>query len=590
MVSKTIGHIRNIFLKQQTEIMSIATMLMIIGLVTKVFGLLFNSVAVGYLGPQAYNSFVFASNFPELISQIILLGSISASVLPILAQVLETEGQKRFLSVFNTLVNTSLLIFTGLAAVLALSAPHTLPWFIEHLIRPEVLPTGEEMKQLVEMMQVMLIPQVILGISIYLSTALNLYERFLVPQLAPLFYNLGRILAIYIFLPILGQSPWVLVWGTIFGALVHLLIQIPVIRHIGVIYQPKVDLKDKYILKVAKASGPRVLAISVEQIGITIDKFIAFGLAGTSLALYNLGVLVVSVPLSIIGSSFATATFPGLAKAFGKNERVLAGQIFSKILNQILFFSVIFAVLMLVLRVPIARLTFGIFGNEVGFQETYTIAWVLLFFAPGVVIESLRTFLYRAFYAAHDTVRPFYISIFVLIFGALSGILFTNYLSHFNTFDLTALSFDPSYFLTREGGISAVGGLALSSTLVFTIEGVVILYWLNRKYFKIPWGEYIKPFLKKIIAGLLTLVLAYFVYKIWAGQEMTEKTIYLFALTLITMITSTVFYIGISALLGIAEVRVYIHFLANFPNRNMFKRFAKFKAVPTEPELTVTSS
>lgn len=586
MVRRAISSFGKVLVRQQTEIVSIAGILMVIGLVTKFFGLFFNSLAAGYLGPDAYNSFIFASNIPELISQIILFGTISASVLPVLSTVLEKKGKARLIRVFSTLINVSLILFVVISVLIAASAQWILPWFIDYVIKPETPPSAAEMAELVNMLRVLMIPQVILGVSIYLSTALNLFERFIIPQLAPLFYNLGRIAAIYIFMPIIGQSPWVLVWGTMLGAIVHLLIQIPVFKYIGLRYRPMIDFKDYYVHKIGVVALPRVLSMSSEQISITIDKFIAFALVGNSLALYNLATLVIAVPLNIFGGSFATASFPVLAKSFVNNDRILASRIFLRILNQILFLSIPAAVLLVVLRVPVARLTFGIFGSEITFLETYSIAWVILFFAPGVVFESLRSFLYRAFYATHDTIRPLIVSVIILTLGAITGILFTNYFSHFNTFNIRNLYFEPSFFFSREKGVSAVAGLALSSSFVFTLEALVMIFWLNKRYLHLGWMDFITPITKKLIAGALMFVFTYFTYKIWAGLETNERTVPLIVLTITTTASSLMVYIGSSGLLRISEVEVYLQFLAKHPNwkstKALFARFRAFDPIPEE--------
>lgn len=586
MVRRAISNIRNVLTKQQTEIVSIAGMLMVIGLVTKFFGLLFNSLAAGNLGAKAYNSFVFASNIPELISQVILFGTISASVLPMLSMVLENKGKDRLVRVFSTVINLSLIAFAILSIVIAASAQWTLPWFVSTVIRPETPIPAEEMAEMVNMLRVLMLPQLILALSIYLSTALNLFERFLVPQLAPLFYNLGRIFSIFVFLPILGKSPWVLVLGTLVGALLHLAIQLPLMQPVGIKYKLLVDVKDYYVQRIGTVAAPRILSMSAEQVGVTIDRFIAFGLVGKSLAYYNLAISVIAVPLSLIGGSFTTASYPVLTKAFSRNDRILAAQIFMRIFNQILFFSIPAAVLLFILRVPVARLFFGVFGSEINFLDTYSIAWAILFFAPGIVFESLRPLLYRTFYAAHDTVRPLFVTLFVLIAGATTGLLFSQYFSHFNHLRIADFYFDPDFFFSREKGVAAVGGLALSSSLIFTVEAFVLIFWLNRRYLHLPWGVFVQAIFKKLIAGFIMLSFTYLTYKIWASLETNERTLPLLILTLTTSASATMIYIGTCGLLKMDEVEVYIQFLSKHPNwaslKLMFRRFRRFDPIPEE--------
>lgn len=567
-------------LHQQTEIMSIAALLMGIGLITKVFGLLFNSIAISYLGPEAYQQFSFASTLPELISQVILFGAISASVLPILSKVLQDHGEERFMRVFSSLINVSLVLFTVLAVVIAITADATLPWVIDNLVRPVEPISVAEITELAAMMRAMMIPQIILGLSVYLSTVLNIHNQFLVPQLAPLFYNLGRIAAIYLLIPYLGQSPWVLVWGTLAGSILHLVVQIPLTTHLGVRYQFLFDISDRFIHKIGTIALPRISSISVDQFAVFVDRIIAFGLAGNALALYNLAIFLIAVPLSLFGTSFSTASFPSLAKAFNGNNRIIAAQIFYKTLNQIVFFAVPAAVLLIVMRVPVSRLTFGIFGNEVGFLETYTIAWIVLFFAPGIIFESARSLIYRTFYAAHDTIRPLVISVVTMIFGVISGIAFTNYFSHFDTFAIRDLTFNPEFFLTRESGVAAVGGLALSSALIFSLEAIVMIWWLNRKYLLSSWQEIVVPLIKKLIAGVAMFIACYLIYKIWAGLEDTQRTLYLILLTFTTTSASAMIYLGVSWVLGIEEVKTYINILQKYPDFGFVEKVRNFNPFP----------
>ncbi len=581
MVRRAISNLGRVLTRKQTEIMGVATMIMGLGFVTKIFGLFSTQIASGYLSTDAWDKFLFASNLPELISQVILVGGLGATVLPILSQTLTKDGPKRFIRVFNTVVNLSLLGFVIIAIIITIAAPTFIPWFIENVIRPREAISAADMVEIVDMTRVLMLPQIVLGISIYVTMALNVYDRFLITQLAPLFYNFGRLVSLYIFLPLLGQTPWVLVLGTILGSILHLLIQIPIARHIGLRYRLDFDLKDAYVKTVVRVASPRLLAVSIEQISVAIDRFIAFSLAGNAQALYYFAVLLISIPLSLIGSSYATASYPTLSRAFNEDNRILAGQVFLRILNQIIFLSIPLAVLLFILRVPIVRLTYGILGSEIDFLKTYTIAWVVLFFAPGIVLESTRMFLYRTFYAAHDTFRPLIISVFVLIGGYVTGVLFTNYFSHFNSFAINEFYFNLDYFFKRSDGVAAVGGLGLSSSLVFSLEAVILIVWLNKKYLKLPVIEIVIPILKKVFAGTVMLLFTYLVFKIWGGLESTERTLYLLILTFTTSAAAMAIYIGISGLLRIGEVKTYLRLLAKYPNLNQIRRLLKFNPIST---------
>jgi len=547
---------KQLLTREENGILNAAAILMILVLVTKFTGLIFNAMATGYLGAGPYNEFLFASNLPEIISASILLGAISAAVIPSLVQAREEGGHEKFLKVLSTLINISLLIFALISALIALGAGEVLPWMVENIIKPVDMPTQEETDRAVLMLRVLMIPQIILGISTFVSSALNVTQRFIVPQLAPLFYNFGRIAAILIFIPILGKSPWVLVWGTLLGSIFHLLIQLPLSAHLQIRYKPVVDLKDKYFGSIIRLGSPRIIGLSAEQIAVGVDRVIAYGLVGYSLTAYELGIRLIIIPMSLFGMTFSIASFPILSKAYIRKDMDTFRATFLYVLNQIFFLSLPVSILLLVLRLPITRLFYGILGDSFTWDDTRKVAWVVMFFAIGLTFESLRTFIYRTYYALHNSFIPLASAAFVVIGGIITGVLFTNYFSHFNELSIYQLEFNPSYFLSKGDGMAGVGGLAFSASLIYTIEAIVLMIVLNAKYLKLSVREFFGPLVKKSIIAIFTLVLTYLLYSLYNDVLDTSKTPQIFFLTATTTIASILFYLWLSFRFEVKEVEI----------------------------------
>ncbi|MBN1331519.1 oligosaccharide flippase family protein [Candidatus Dojkabacteria bacterium] len=566
--SNTIKRTKNLLVKEQNSILNAAFVMMIIVLVTKFTGLIFNSIAIGFIGADAYNEFLFASNIPEIISASILLGAISASVIPTLVQAREEGGHEKFLLVLNTLINGSLILFAVIALLLAVFAGDLMPWLIDHVLKPVDPPTEEQMDRLVLMMRILLIPQVILGISTYVSSSLNVMQRFVVPQLAPLFYNFGRILAIVLLIPIFGKDPWVLVYGTIIGALFHLAIQLPLLGHLNVKYLFVFKPRDKYFKNILIVGLPRILGLSAEQVAIGIDRLIAFGLVGNSLAAYELAIRLVAIPMSLFGLTFSTASFPIISRAYIQGDMQLFRVTFTKVLNQILFLSFPVTIVLIVLRLPITRLFYGIFGNSFSWDETRMVAWVVMFFAFGLTFEALRSLLFKTYYAVNNSLVPLISAIFIVVGGVTTGILFTNYFSHFDSFSLFNLSLDPNYFFERSAGKAGVGGLALSASLIYTLEFVGLLVYLNFKYMKIRAMDLYFPIFKKIFISFLTLMLTYSLYTLYNGVLDTSKTWHIFVLTSTTVVASFLFYFWLSFFTGVREIDMIVRLFNKLKYRN----------------------
>lgn len=560
----TVSKAKNFLSREENGILNAAMILMVLVLATKFTGLVFNAMATGYLGAGPYNEFLFASNLPEIISASILLGAISAAVIPALIQAKEEAGENRFLEVLSTLINVTLVAFIVIAVIVAVAASSLLPWMIDNVIKPVEPPSKEEMDRAVLMLRVLMIPQIILGISTFVSSSLNVMRRFVVPQLAPLFYNFGRIVAIVLLIPILGKSPWVLVWGTLIGSIFHLIIQLPLASHLNIRYKPVIKYKDKYFKNVIQLGSPRILGLSAEQIAIGVDRLIAYGLVGYSLTAYELGIRLIAIPMSLFGMTFSTAAFPILSSAYVKKDMDLFRNTFLSVLNQIFFLALPVSIVLLVLRLPVTRLFYGILGNSFTWDDTRKVAWVVLFFAFGLTFESLRTLIYRTYYALHNSYIPLVSAIFVVMGGVITGILFTNYFSHFNDLSVFNLDLNFSYFKSKGDGMAGVGGLAFSASLIYTLETIGLLFVLNRKYLKIKPSEFFGSLTKKLLIAITTLITTYALYTLYNDVLDTTKTSRILFLTATTSIASFLFYIWLSYQFNIKEVEIIEKFVSRF--------------------------
>ncbi len=562
MVKKTLSSFRNILTREQNEIISAAAMLMVLLFATKIVGMVFLSMMASKFGASGDTDlFYLASVIPETVTNVILLGAISGSIIPVLVKVKDKDGAEKFSESFSSIMNLGMLLFAVISLVVMVFAKYTIPFGME-LLRSTNDLSPEDIDKVVSMMRALLLPQVILGASAFISSGLNIHQRFIVPQLAPLFYNLGRILGLVVFVPFLDEEIWALVWGTLIGAILHLGIQIPLWRKLKIGYKLMYfNLKDKNVVQAIRLGIPRVLGLSVEELARIADSFISFSLTVGSLSTYSYAVRLTAIPLNLFGTSYAIASFPSLSKLWSNGQKEEFELLVKKIINQVLFLAIPVSVLFIVLRVPIVRLVYGILGGKFTWTDTLQVSWVLMFFALGISLETLRTTIFRVYFAVHDSVTPFISSVFVLIFGVASGILLTNYLSHFYVFSITDITFNPSYFFAKSDGPAGVGGLALSSSLVFSAEFFLLLFILRYKKVITNLRVLLKEMFLKAWVAIVMGVVAYGMAKLWEGVLQTDRTVQLMILTFTTAFVAFIAYLLLCKLFKIEEVNVFLRFL-----------------------------
>jgi peptidoglycan biosynthesis protein MviN/MurJ (putative lipid II flippase) len=215
------------------------------------------------------------------------------------------------------------------------------------------------------------------------------------------------------------------------------------------------------------------------------------------------------------------------------------------------------------MRVPIVRLVYGIFGGNFTWDDTILVAGIVLFFSWGMLFEGLRTAMFRVYFAIHDTIIPLLASIFVVIGGVITGILFSNYFSHFDQISPQTFIFDPSFFLTKGKGTAGAAGLALSSSLIFTIEFLFLFIVLYKKKVIFGLRKFLKGLLIKLIATAIMFLACYLMAKLWEEILNTTRTFQLIFLTLSTIASSLMIYVWSSYMLKLEEADLFVNIIFN---------------------------
>lgn len=573
LIKRRIAKIRVLLSKEQTEILETALLLMIPSLLTKLSGLFFNLIAASYFGTrqEGWNQFLIASAIPEMLTNIFLIGTLGSVVVPTLISCKKKEGTEEFKKVYNSIVNLSILIFSIIALILIFTARQTFPFMLS-LVEPNVEVSPQDYNAIINMMRVLFIPQVVLGASVFISSALNVYNRYLVPQLAPLFYNVGRIAMLFILVPLMNYSPWAIVIGVFVGSFLHLAVQLPLVFELKLNYIPVLSFTNKYVKEILTVGLPRIFAIASEHIAFTFNKFLAFGITGNLAALTYANSLSLVIP-SLFGYTFAVPAFTVLSEFFEEKDHEKAHSVIIKTLNEMLFLSLPFIISFLVLRVPIVRLVFGLIPKtNFALEDTTLTAWILLWFTVGHIFVCGRWFMYRVFYAAKDTMVPFLVSFVSLFVTVILSVLFTNLFSHNTDFAISLTNITLENFLTRDNNIAALGGIAFAMSIAYSLEFFALMFIFSKTKFKIRWSELINTTLPKFVAGGVMIIVMYSIYKIWnifayslpvSATEgyLGSTTLNLIFLTGTTIVTSFMVYYLVSFLLRVEELRILRKYL-----------------------------
>lgn len=572
-LQRRINGIKNVLSREQTEILETALFSMLPVLLTKLSGQFFNLVLASFFGTRSdsINKFLIASTIPDLVSNVLIAGLLGSIVIPTLVTVKKREGNEYFLKLYSTLINITLIIFAVISLILMLAAEFIIP-FALRLFAPEQVLTVKELDSIANMMRFLLIPQAMLAVSVFISSGLNLNNRYLVPQISPLFYNIGRVFSLVIIVPLLDYSPWGLVAGVYIGSFMHLAVQLPLAYKVGLRFRLYMDLSSKYIRQIFTVSIPRTFALASEHLGLAINNFIAYSFIGGTAALNFANSISLIVP-QLFAFTFAYASFTKLSEHFEDKDGKSLNYVITKTFNEMIFLALPFIVTFIVLRVPVTRLTFGLIpGTNLRLEDTLQIAWVLLWFAVGHIFVIGKWYMYRVFYAAKDTTKALAVSVIGVVLTITLSILFSNLFSHNKDFSIGSTIISIENFLTRGESLAAVGGIALGMSIAYTIEFLLLFYLYNKTMYRLNIKYFVSTLSRKIFAGGVMMALMYLIFKIWdylgyavptsvqAGY-VGSTTLNLFILTTITLATSFMVYYLVCMLLQVEELRLLKRYL-----------------------------
>lgn len=258
--------------------------------------------------------------------------------------------------------------------------------------------SGEEF---VLVTRILLLQPILLGVSGIMGSVTQVKRRFVLYALSPVLYNIGIILGAVVLYPSLGLAG--VAWGVIAGALLHLLIHVPVLLE-GRVMPHLVLPSWRALWPVARDSLPRSFALAFGAFTTLTLTALAARSGEGGVAVFTLAANLEAVPLALIGASYATAAFPVLAEEAGARQSAAFRATIAAAARHLIFWSSVAAVLTIVLRAHIVRVLFG--TGAFDWNDTRLTAAILGILVIGLVAQGIVLLASRAFYAANRSWNP----------------------------------------------------------------------------------------------------------------------------------------------------------------------------------------
>lgn len=555
--------------------------------ITKVLGFIKLRVIAQLFGAShELDIFWAAFTVPDTLYMVAVAGSLNAAIIPMLADIFHKEGEEKLHKFFSNLLIVVGFVMILVALIILIFTPQIAEIFvgseqIQDFLNFSSRLTDQDFDLFVRLTRILLLSPILLGISSIVTGYLQVRRQFFVTSLAPLFYDIAMIVGAVVSVKLFDAGVMGVAIAAVLGSFCHLAVQLSTLsKFFNTKVKPSLRLflqafKDAKVWNAFKLAFPRTIAILGEQVNVIINTFISFTLAPGALSSYKFALSLHFFPVNIVGSAVAQVALPDLSESYDDKKRFK--RLFNGSIQQAMYLVLPIVAILLVLRLPIVRLVYGV--GEFDWRATILTSWSLGLLSVSIIGQTLSQIILRAYYALKETWLPLIpVAIGIIINIALAYFL-TNFFSHYYDWRpiliemgeqiatangsgvagvLKSFFHDSARWCTTRGTSDmAVGGLSLSMSIASFIEVILLFVFLNKKMRITTFKNTVKPFILKTVNALLMILGMYLLFKLFDFKLDTTRTWAIIVLTVIVSLYGILSYWLGSKVFEIEEVEYY---------------------------------
>ena len=265
-------------------------------------------MAIAFVGgaDAGVDAYQVAFVLPEILNHVVASGFLSVTFIPIFARHLaegrEAEGWRVFSAILSGF--GLLLLLVGLGE-----------WFAPRIVA--LLAPGLEdpavIRSAVRMTRIILPAQFFFFAGGLFMAVQFAKERFAIPALAPLIYNLGIIAGGLVLGRRLGMEGFA--WGVLAGAFAgNFLVQLWGARRVGMVFRPSPDFRHPDVVRYVRLTLPLMVGLTMTFSTEIFFKFFGSFLPRGGIAALNYGLRIMLMLVGLFGQAAGVASYPFMAR------------------------------------------------------------------------------------------------------------------------------------------------------------------------------------------------------------------------------------------------------------------------------------
>ncbi|EIU7049626.1 murein biosynthesis integral membrane protein MurJ [Vibrio parahaemolyticus] len=443
-------------------------------LISRVLGLVRDVVVANLMGAGASaDVFFFANKIPNFLRRLFAEGAFSQAFVPVLtenhAQGDMDKTRELIARAAGTLgVIVSIVTVLGVLGSGVVTALFGFGWFLDWMHGG---PAAEKF-ELASLMLKITFPYLWFITFVALSGAiLNTLGKFAVSSFTPVFLNVMIILAAWCISPQMSQPEIGLAIGVFLGGLVQFLFQIPFLIKAGVMVKPKWGWRDPGVVKIRTLMIPALFGVSVSQINLLFDTFIASFLQTGSISWLYYSDRLLEFPLGLFGIAIATVILPALSRKHVDSQSEGFAHTMDWGVRMVTLLGIPAMLGLMALAKPMLMVLF--MRGEFSPQDVHQASLSLLAYASGLLNFMLIKVLAPGYYSRQDTKTPVKYGIIAMVTNMVFNAIFAYFYGYVGLAIATALSAFVNMALLYRG-LHIAGVYQITKRTVFFIVRLVV--------------------------------------------------------------------------------------------------------------------
>ncbi|MGR5110220.1 murein biosynthesis integral membrane protein MurJ [Vibrio jasicida] len=443
-------------------------------LISRVLGLVRDVVVANLMGAGASaDVFFFANKIPNFLRRLFAEGAFSQAFVPVLteshAQGDMDKTRELIARAAGTLgVIVSIVTILGVLGSGVVTALFGFGWFLDWMHGG---PAAEKF-ELASVMLKITFPYLWFITFVALSGAiLNTLGKFAVSSFTPVFLNVMIILAAWFISPQMSQPEIGLAIGVLLGGLVQFLFQIPFLIKAGVMVKPKWGWRDPGVVKIRTLMIPALFGVSVSQINLLFDTFIASFLQTGSISWLYYSDRLLEFPLGLFGIAIATVILPALSRKHVDAHSEGFAHTMDWGVRMVILLGIPAMLGLMALAKPMLMVLF--MRGEFSPQDVHQASLSLLAYASGLLNFMLIKVLAPGYYSRQDTKTPVKYGIIAMVTNMVFNAIFAYFYGYVGLAIATALSAFVNMALLYRG-LHIAGVYQVTKRTVFFIVRLMV--------------------------------------------------------------------------------------------------------------------